>query len=254
MGFLTIVLSAILTLSLALFVVAMAGRLWRYAVTPAPLRIATMPAPLTRYGAALRLGREVIFFESLFRADKVLWLFAMLFHWGLLLVLLRHLRYFLAVPPVPIVMLQPVGKLAALAMMAGLIGLLIRRLVLARVRYVTRPTDVAMLVLLLALGATGLAMTFWFTPDIVVLKQYLAGLWRLDWLGLPKDFILAAHLLLFALLLLVTPFSKLLHAAGIFFSPTRNQCDDACERRHLAHWARPLDSRRGLDGRLRGGT
>lgn len=99
---LTAIVSVLLTLSFAVFAVMMARRLWRYAVTPAPLRIPTTPAPLTRFGAVVRLGREVFLFESLFRADKILWLFSMLFHWGLLLVLLRHVRYFLAVPPAPI--------------------------------------------------------------------------------------------------------------------------------------------------------
>lgn len=245
MSLLSLTVSALLTVSVVLFATAMAGRLWRYAVTPAPLRIATTPAPLGRVGAGVRVLREVFLFESLFRADKVLWLFGMLFHWGLLLVLLRHLRYVIAVPPLPIVMLQPVGKLAAIAMMVGLIGLLIRRLVLPRVRYISRPTDLAILGLLIVLGATGLAMTFLVTPDIVALKDYLAGLWRLEWGGLPVDGPLAAHLVLFAALLLVAPFSKLLHAAGIFFSPTRNQCDDARERRRVAAWARPLDGRRG---------
>lgn len=244
MTVLTITVSGLLTLAVALFVVAMAGRVWRYAVTPAPLRITTTPAPLTRAGAAVRVAREVILFESLFRADKVLWVFAMLFHAGLFFVLLRHLRYFLTVPPLPIVIVQPLGKLGAIAMMVGLVGLLIRRLVLSRVRYISRPTDIAILVLLLALGATGLVMTFWVPTDIVGLKHYLAGLWRADWQGLPQDILLTTHLVLFAILLLVAPFSKLLHAAGIFFSPTRNQSDDPRERRHLASWARPLDSRR----------
>ena len=244
MTFATIAVSAVLTLAFALFVVAMAGRLWRYAVTPAPLRIPTTPAPLTRAGAALRLAREVFLFESLFRADKVLWLFAMLFHGGLLLVLLRHLRYFVAVPPAPIVMLQPIGELGAIAMMVGLLGLLIRRLVVSRVRYVTRPSDFAILVLLLALGATGFAMALWAPTDIVELKRYLAGLWLFEWQGLPADALLVAHLVLFAVLLAVFPFSKMLHAAGIFFSPTRNQCDDPRERRHVAAWARPLDGQR----------
>ncbi len=245
MPVLTIAVSLLLTLSLAVFVVAMAGRLWRYAVTPSPLRIATTPAPLTRGGVVLRLGREVFLFESLFRADKVLWLFSMMFHWGLLVVLLRHVRYFVAVPPLPIVMLQPLGKLAAIAMMVGLAGLLVRRIVLPRVRYVSRATDMAILLLLLVLGGTGLVMTFWMPPDIVALKDYLAGLWRLEWIGLPGDPVLAAHLLLFAALLIVAPFSKLLHAAGIFFSPTRNQRDNPREHRHVAPWAKPLDSRRG---------
>jgi nitrate reductase gamma subunit len=247
---LTIIVSMLLTIAVALFAVAMARRLLRYALTPAPLRIPTTPAPLTRSGAAFRLGREVLLFESLFRADKALWLFAMLFHGGLLLVLLRHLRYFLPVPPPPIVMLQPVGKWAAVAMMVGLAGLLLRRLVLPRVRYISRPGDNAILLLLLVLGATGLAMTFWIPPDIVVLKQYLAGLWRLEWQSLPGDFLLVAHLLLFAVLVAIAPFSKLLHAAGIFFSPSRNQPDDPRERRHLAPWAERLDGLRGGPGTM----
>jgi hypothetical protein len=44
--------------------------------------------------------------------------------------------------------------------------------------------------------------------------------------------------------MLVFPFSKLLHAPGLFFSPSRNQPDDSRERRHLAAWAAPLDSQR----------
>lgn len=240
----SIVMSIILTAAVVLFVAAAARRVFLYAVTPAPLRIPTTPAPLTRAGAALRLVREVVLFESLFRADKVLWLFAMVFHWGLLLVVLRHLRYFVATPPELLVLLQPVGQLGGAAMVAGLIGLIGRRLLLPRVRYVSRNGDLAILVLLLALGATGFTMTLWLTPDIVGLKTYLAGLWRLQWQGLPGDPMLILHLLLFATLLAIAPFCKLLHAAGIFFSPTRYQRDNPRERRLLAAWARPLDGQR----------
>mgnify|MGYP003352483942 CR=1 FL=1 len=33
---------------------------------------------------------------------------------------------------------------------------------------------------------------------------------------------------------------KLLHAPGVFFSPTRNQVDDARQKRHVASWAARL--------------
>ena len=33
--------------------------------------------------------------------------------------------------------------------------------------------------------------------------------------------------------MIVFPFSKLLHAPGVFFSPTRNQADNPREKRHL---------------------
>ena len=49
------------------------------------------------------------------------------------------------------------------------------------------------------------------------------------------------HLLLVVALMLVFPFSKLLHAPGVFFSPTRNQVDNPRERRHLSPWAVKLE-------------
>ena len=47
-----------------------------------------------------------------------------------------------------------------------------------------------------------------------------------------------------AVLMLIFPFSKLLHAPGMFFSPSRNQVDNPRERRHLAPWAARLDGDR----------
>ena len=37
--------------------------------------------------------------------------------------------------------------------------------------------------------------------------------------------------------MMVFPLSKLLHAPGVFFSPSLNQVDDARERRHAAGWS-----------------
>jgi len=45
------------------------------------------------------------------------------------------------------------------------------------------------------------------------------------------------HLGLVAALMIVFPLSKLLHAPGVFFSPTRNQADDTRTRRYSASWA-----------------
>ena len=50
------------------------------------------------------------------------------------------------------------------------------------------------------------------------------------------------HLGLVLVLMFVFPFSKLLHAPGVFFSPTRNQVDNAREKRHLAPWAAELEA------------
>jgi len=74
---------------------------------------------------------------------------------------------------------------------------------------------------------------------------FFLGLMRIDWGHLqilPADAVLFVHLLLVIALMVVFPFSKLLHVPGIFFSPTRNQVDNPRERRHLAPWAAELDS------------
>ena len=71
----------------------------------------------------MRMFREVVFFESLFRSNKWTWIFGYLFHFGMLLVLLRHLRYFTEPVWFWVNWVQPFGKYAAFAMLAGLLGL-----------------------------------------------------------------------------------------------------------------------------------
>lgn len=221
----------------------LAYRLRLYARTPAPLRIPTTPAPKTRGGVALRLAREVALFESLFKGGVWLWLFAWLFHAGLALVLLRHLRYFVEPVWAWLAFVVPLGVYAGFAMIAGLAGLWVRRVAVERVRYISTPSDHLMLALLVAIGLSGFAMKFLVHTDVVAVKAFFLGLMRLDPQPLPADPLLYLHLALVAALMLVFPFSKLLHAPGLFFSPSRNQPDDSRERRHLAAWAAPLDGR-----------
>lgn len=227
----------------AVLVAGVGWRVWLYARTPAPLKIPTTPAPVTRGGVALRLLREVVLFESLFRSNLWTWAFGWLFHAGLALVLLRHLRYFVEPVPAWLAFVQPFGMWAGVAMAAGLAGLWARRFLVPRVRYISTPSDHLMLALLVVIAVSGLAMTFVSRIDIVQVKAFVLGLLWFDWQPLPAGALIALHLGLVAALMLVFPFSKLLHAPGVFFSPTRNQADDPRERRHLAPWAARLDGK-----------
>ncbi|MCI4680331.1 respiratory nitrate reductase subunit gamma [Rhodoblastus acidophilus] len=176
--------------------------------------------------------REVTVFESLFRSNKWIWLFGWIFHVSLAVVLLRHLRYFLQPVPYPIVLIQPFGVIAGFAMVAGLLALWARRVLVERIRYITRPSDHLMLGLLVAIGLSGLSMKFLAHTDIVDVKEFFLGLIYFDWRPLPADPALLVHLTLVLTLMVVFPFSKLLHAPGVFFSPSRNQADDTRERRY----------------------
>jgi nitrate reductase gamma subunit len=190
------------------------------------------------------LGRELVLFESLFKANKWTWVFGWVFHAALLVVLLRHLRYFIQPVWQWVVLIQPFGVYAGFAMMAGLLGLWARRLLVPRVRYISAPSDHLMLALLLGIALSGLLMKFVDHTDIVAVKSFFLGLIYLDWQPMPPNPVLLVHLGLVAALMIIFPYSKLLHAPGLFFSPTRNQVDNPRERRHLAHWARELEAGR----------
>ncbi|MDD9857087.1 MAG: respiratory nitrate reductase subunit gamma [Gammaproteobacteria bacterium] len=229
----TILFAFIFYLAAIVFIGGVAYRVRLYIRTPAPLKIPTTPAPMTRGGVAMRMLREIALFESLFKASKWTWLFGWLFHFGLLLALLRHLRY--VTDPVWgwVAWLQPAGVYGGFAMLIGLAGLWARRLLVDRVRYISSPSDYLHLALLTAITATGLAMKYFWHTDIVAVKAFVLGWLAFAPRPLPADPALLAHLGLAVLLFLIFPISKLMHAPGLFFSPTRNQVDDSRERRHL---------------------
>ena len=234
--------------SLAIFVAGLAYKIRQYWKTPAPLKIPTMPAPVTQAGVVFRMFREVVFFESLFRSTKWTWLFGWMFHLGLALAFVRHLRYvmshdFFMWPLINNWLVQFAGQYASLMMLCGLLGLLGRRIFVDRVRYISAPSDYLMLILILVITISGIMMSFFFHIDVVALKAFMMDLITTDSGNeLPSSAFLIIHLGLVALLAIIFPFSKLLHAPGIFFSPTRNQVDNPREKRHVADWALKLES------------
>ena len=140
-------------------------------------------------------------------------------------------------------MIQPFGTYGGFIMVAALGGLWGRRWLVDRVRYISTPSDHLHLALLMLIGISGLTMRFVSHTDIVAVKAFMLGLMRFDWQPLPADPILLVHLGLVAILMIIFPLSKLLHAPGLFFSPTRNQTDNAREVRHVSAWAAALDKR-----------
>jgi nitrate reductase gamma subunit len=236
-----------------IFVGGIIFRVLRYARTPAPLKIATTPAPTTPAGAAFRVVREVVLFESLFKSNKWIWVFGYAFHAALALVALRHLRYFFdpswaLVPSLfstVVELAQPFGMYAGFAMVGALFALWARRFLVNRVRYISDLSDHLMLVLLIAIGMSGLAMKFVAHTDIVDVKAFFIGLMTFNIQPLPADPVLLTHLGLVATLMIIFPFSKLLHAPGVFFSPSRNQADNPREKRYQPRIRTAADAARG---------
>ena len=239
---LTTVYAVLFYFAAALLAGGTAYRIWQYASTPAPLKIPTAPAPVTVGGVMFRIAREVVLFETLFRSNKWTWLFGWIFHAAMVLVVLRHLRYFTEPVWSWVALLQPFGLYAGFAMLAGLLGLWLRRIAVERIRYITGPSDHLMLLLLAAIVGSGFTIQYVAPTDIIALKAFILGLIYFDWRPLPADPFVLVHLGLVAALMIVFPFSKLVHAPGVFFSPSLNQVDNARDKRHLAAWAAELEA------------
>jgi [DsrC]-trisulfide reductase subunit M len=217
-----------------------------YTRTPAPFKIPVAPAPLTRTGVVWRILKEVTIFESLYKSNKWIWVFGWIFHVALLLILVRHLRYFTEPVWTLVALAQPFGKYAAFGILVGLGGLWARRILVDRIRYISSLSDHLMLLLLIAIAASGMMMRFGLfdiappaATDIIAVKAFFLSLLYFDIFHiqpLPEDLILLVHLTLVVTLMIIFPVSKLLHAPGVFFSPTRNQVDDARKHRHVAGW------------------
>ncbi|MBT4940468.1 MAG: nitrate reductase, partial [Rhodospirillaceae bacterium] len=97
------------------------------------------------------------------------------------------------------------------------------------------------LLILLGIAGSGLGMKYVAKTDIVAVKAFILGLLYFDWQPLPVDPAVLIHLGLVALLMIVFPFSKLLHAPGVFFSPTRNQVDNPREIRYIPGVSKPVE-------------
>jgi nitrate reductase gamma subunit len=230
------------------------------------IRSARLDNPSTGAGAALRVLLEVVTFRSLFRntkarlrpdgrlvygSDKLLWAAALAFHASFAVILLRHARFFLDPAPGFVHALQavdgflavgvPTLYLTSLLFVAALGVLLGRRLLDPRLRYVSLPADYLPLLLLAGVAVSGLLLRHVTKTDLLAVKTLglsLAAFQPVAPVGASA--VLYVHVVLVCALAAYFPFSKLVHMAGVFLSPTRNLPNDNRARRHVNPWNAPV--------------
>ena len=207
-------------------IVAVTGLAWKTAGwvrASVPLPMPLPSAPSTWGGVALRMVREGVLFETLFRANRWTWAFGWLFHAALLLVLMRHAWLFVDPVPAWVGPLLGAGRWLSALLLASLAGLLARRILVARVRYVSVPSDYLMLLLILAIAGSGAWLGHVDPSSLVLAREFALGLVHFEARPLPLDPVLSLHLGGAGLLAALLPFSKLLHAPGVFLTPTRRR-------------------------------
>jgi nitrate reductase gamma subunit len=266
-------------MAIAIFLGGFVYRVVQWAKSPVPFSIQTtcgqgksldfikhnrLEAPDTTAEVAARMLLEVLTFRSLFRntmsevhdgprityeSSKWLWLFAIIFHYSFLMVVIRHMRFFL--DPVPGVLAfmdwadsmfeigSPSMYMTTAGLIAGAVLLFSRRLINRHVRYISLASDYFPLVLIFAIGVTGALMRHFLRDgiDIVSIKQLAVGLVTFSpVISSEIGSIFYIHLFLVSTLLIYFPFSKLMHLGGVFLSPTRNMRNNSRAVRHINPW------------------
>lgn len=120
------------------------------------------------------MAADIILLRRLLRANPLIWFWEWLFHVSFTLVLIRHLRYFMDPVPDWIVAMQPLGIIAGCALPFSLLVILCIKLGPANNFF--PPYNFFLIVLLLALSATGLLMTWAIKTDLAGIKHFSMGI------------------------------------------------------------------------------
>jgi nitrate reductase gamma subunit len=131
--------------------------------------------------------------------------------------------------------------LSSIVLLLAAIYLLLRRLAVPQLRYISLPSDYFPLFLIIALAGSGILMKYFLRVDLTSVKELIVGLFSFR-PTIPEGIgvIFFIHLFLLSVLIAYFPFSKLMHAGGVFMSPTRNMPNDNRAKRHINPWNYPV--------------
>ncbi len=263
------------------FIAGLILRILNWGRVPVPFRIPTtcgqqktlpwikqdkLENPSTTLEVIGRMALEILLFRSLFRntktelrdgphlahgSEKLLWLGGLVFHWSFLVVIIRHMRFF--IEPVPPILnlintldgfMQvgvPVLYISGIALLAAVSFLLVRRIFQPEIRYISLPADYFPLFIIIGIAITGILMRYFTKIDVISLKAFTVGLIMFK-PSIPEGVgsVFYIHLFLVSVLIAYIPFSKIMHMGGIFLSPTRNMANNNRIVRHINPWNYPV--------------
>ena len=215
--------------SAALFLAGFLYRLGRWLAAPEHLPLTVYPCPGRNRGQWTYLGGELLFFRSLFRQNRPLWLLSWGFHASLALIFLGHLLgiYYTGKHFSLLGLEDATGRAAAhfggtasgLLLLTSLAGLSLRRFWATPARLTTQPKNLLELALLTGIALSGMLLRFVLTDrELGQIRSYLVALFTFQPVAMPDIPLFSLHFALSSLLLLILPYSSLLHGLGATFS------------------------------------
>lgn len=163
----------------------------------------TMSHTLTMKTLAMAVC-DMLFFRRLLIVNDLLWIGEWTFHISFVLVILRHLRYFLDPLPPCIWALQTPGIIAGYVLPLSLAYIFTVKFLVERKKYFSS-YNFSLLVLILLLSVSGLYMRTIYHPDIVSVKTFIMGIVTFRFGAVPGSIFFIFHFALVLTLIVNLP-------------------------------------------------
>ncbi len=169
-------------------------------------RLSTPPAsvPGSRVKMYALTAFDMVFFGRLLLVNPLLWAGEWVFHASFVLVLLRHLRFFLDPVPLCIWQAQTPGLIAGYLLPLSLVYIFVVRLFTRRERY-SSPSNMVLLGLVLIISSLGLLMQALYKPNLVDVKLFILGIMHIAPAAAPESVLFLVHFCLVLVLVLILP-------------------------------------------------
>lgn len=216
-------------ITVTILVAGLLYRLGRWASARIVHNIVLTPTPPTVGGAAFKYATETLLFRSMFKSDKSLWAGAWFMHIALLSIIGGHVlgftflgeqfKYIGTTPELSVYLSDLLGTTMGVVIWVALIYLLYRRLAIAEVKLVSNAGDYLMLLLIIVIVTLGNIMRLVpaYGTEYEVARTFFIQFGTFQAIEYAHfNIVFILHLLAVQLLLIIFPFSKLLHSVGMF--------------------------------------
>ncbi|RPF47203.1 respiratory nitrate reductase subunit gamma [Thermodesulfitimonas autotrophica] len=220
-------------ITVAILLGGITWRIWRWMIGQIVHNITLPPFPSSWPAAIVWILWQIVSFWNIFKFDRGLWVFAWPMHVALASIAGGHflgiytlgqqfhlLLPWIVTPHQSEAASNFLGTTFGILFFLMLLGLLYRRLAIEKVRVISAPSDYLHLLLLLGIVGVGDYMRLVHTASLhyAEAREYLAGLFTFNPQPLPDNGFFFIHFLLVQIMLIIFPFSKLMHPFGILWN------------------------------------
>lgn len=216
--------------AVAVFIIGMIYQITGWFRAPkSSVRLGLFPKPKSKTGKFFKVLKDSFIFPQSFAVDKVTWIFAIVFHGSLLVILLAHFR--LVREFTPLVNLLGMDGMNTLSAIGGkTLGIIIifpvffylfRRFISPH-KDLSVPEDYFLVIMLIFIIAFGNHLRFFADFHVEDYREYVQSLlvfkpsYPEAIAGSDARIVLSMHVLAVNIFVIYFPFSKLMHIIGTF--------------------------------------